>query len=430
MILRRIIGRVLPRTLKDRLKYLKKKLDLSKYRKKQRRIIEEIRLKHHVNVMIIASSMGMWRFDEFCRQVLKDSSFSLLVVIKPFLSYIESEQENETKRLTNYLSGSNIPFVVVDNGDNAFRLIKQRFKPDLIFYPQPYGGAYGDETDWSSNMDCLLCYLPYSLHLTSLNWCINTDYHNLAWRQYQPSKLHAEESAKKTVCKGDNVVIAGEPRHDDFQTPAVGAPWNKLDDGLVRKKLIWAPHFQIMGDQVMNRMDFLRISGLMIKIAEMYSDSLQIAFKPHPRLKTSLYRHQEWGKKKTDEYYAMWASMKNTQLEEGEYVDLFKTSDALIHNCGSFTGEYLYLKKPVAYVTMDVESIKAPMHEFGKRCVDSHYIVSDDKEIIAFIEDVVIGGNDTMREFRQGIYDMQMVPPNNSSVAENIVNDIRKSLIE
>lgn len=35
-----------------------------------------------------------------------------------------------------------------------------------------------------------------------------------------------------------------------------------------------------------------------------------------------------------------------------------------------------------------------------------------------------------MREFRQGIYDMQMVPPNNSSVAENIVNDIRKSLIE
>ena len=69
MILRRIIGRVLPRTLKDRLKYLKKKLDLSKYRKKQRRIIEEIRLKHHVNVMIIASSMGMGRFDDFCRQV-------------------------------------------------------------------------------------------------------------------------------------------------------------------------------------------------------------------------------------------------------------------------------------------------------------------------------------------------------------------------
>ena len=64
---------------------------------------------------------------------------------------------------------------------------------------------------------------------------------------------------------------------------------------------------------------------LMIEIALLYKDKVQIAFKPHPLLKEKLIKL--WGAQATDDYYRKWDNLPNGQLETGDYVDLFKTSD-------------------------------------------------------------------------------------------------------
>jgi CDP-glycerol glycerophosphotransferase (TagB/SpsB family) len=99
------------------------------------------------------------------------------------------------------------------------------------------------------------------------------------------------------------------------------------------------------------------MAELMLELAQAYKDRIQIAFKPHPSLITQLYQHPDWGKERADDYYARWQQMENTQLETGGYVDLFMTSDAMIHDSGSFVVEYLYANRPVMFVSINLQSI-------------------------------------------------------------------------
>lgn len=179
-----------------------------------------------------------------------------------------------------------------------------------------------------------------------------------------------------------------------------------------------------------DRPDFNWSYKVMREIAEQYADRLQIAFKPHPRLKSELYKHPDWGKERTDEFYAFWENSPATQLETGDYIDLFKTSDALIHNCGSFTAEYLYLNKPVAYITRNLAGIKTDMNAFGAACQDAHYIVDSPEEIRRFIDEVVLNGRDSMEPQRVELLQTVLRTPNGNSVARNIYNDLVKSLFE
>ena len=81
----------------------------------------------------------------------------------------------------------------------------------------------------------------------------------------------------------------------------------------------------------------------MLSFTEKYKDKIQIAFKPHPNLKT-VNKSSKSGKP-NDDYYDKWNSLDNGQLEEGDYFDLFLQSDAMIHDSVSFLSEYLYTMK-------------------------------------------------------------------------------------
>lgn len=100
----------------------------------------------------------------------------------------------------------------------------------------------------------------------------------------------------------------------------------------------------------MNYSTFLSIAEELLEFIKNTQLPVQMAFKPHPLLKSQLYNYSSWGKEKTDEYYAAWEFLPNAQLETNEYVDLFMTSDAMIHDCGSFTIEYHHTLKPVMYL--------------------------------------------------------------------------------
>jgi hypothetical protein len=137
---------------------------------------------------------------------------------------------------------------------------------------------------------------------------------------------------------GVNALVTGYPGVDNLLDPNYSPRdvW-KIKDKKV-KRLIWAPHHSMFTDECIYYSCFLQYSDFMLEMAQKDRDDIQIAFKPQPVLRNKL--NQYWGKGKTDDYYHRWESMDNTFLENGGYVDVFLTSDAMIHDSGSFLIEF------------------------------------------------------------------------------------------
>ena len=120
--------------------------------------------------------------------------------------------------------------------------------------------------------------------------------------------------------------------------------------------------------------------------------------------------------------------MPNTQLETGQYADLFMTSDAMIHDSGSFAAEYHYSKQPVMFMSKDMDETLSEQSDFGKQAYAMHYIGANEQDIRRFIDDVVLGGNDPMRPQREQFFNEYLLPPGGKSVAQNVIDDIVESL--
>lgn len=425
--LKRLIKRLIPDRL-DRWRKYHYVFKIGKQQKTYRNRIKDIRKKSRANVVFIASSMGMWRCDNIALKLGEDDRFNVLVAICSFITMSPEEKELEINILASHFEGMALNYAICRE-DGGFALLKERFAPDVIFYPQPYSGIVVGTGDWSFNNDCLLAYVPYGLLMCQYEFTLHNEFLNSAWRHYLQYEPLREELGKVALNRAENVVVVGEVRGDELREAVKNDPWKVVDKKQpIRKRIIWAPHFRMDRCGSLYRPDFEWMAEGMLELAREYEDDIQIAFKPHPVLRSALYKHPAWGKEKTDSYYEQWAAMPNTQLETGEYIDLFKTSDAIIHNCGSFTGEYLFVDKPCAFVTRDEAGIRRPFKEFGNRCLDCYEIVSDMAQIRRFIEDVVIKGIDSKKSVRKDVLETVLGRVNGRSVAENIYEDMTRSL--
>lgn len=382
--------------------------------------------KDKIEVVFFAMNVAMWRYQGVYDLLSKDNRFNCHIVFTVPKTFTKEQQAADLKQMREYFGSKGIEYI--DHEEGAGYDVKNKINPDILFYPQPYEDIFSKNHDFSLFKSKLLCYIPYSVNVAFHNyWTSDLVFHNLAWKVYCASSMeqrNAAEVAKNHAC---NWIVSGYSNLDKYCNNDFHDVWKVKDRSL--KRLIWAPHFTIAQvSWFQARSNFLWMAQLMLDIAEQKKDVLQIAFKPHPRLKSELYRHPDWGKEKTDEYYQCWGDMVNTQLETGDFVDLFKTSDAMIHDSGSFTAEYLYVNKPVAFVTDNIEQLKIPHSDFGRAALDQHYILKDKDDVLAFINDVVLGGNDSKKEQRTRFFETVLRPDVTGTTSQFIVNDIKKSL--
>jgi CDP-glycerol glycerophosphotransferase (TagB/SpsB family) len=167
----------------------------------------------------------------------------------------------------------------------------------------------------------------------------------------------------------------------------------------------------------------------MFEIAEKYKNKIQIAFKPHPLLKSKLSKPEVWGKQITDDFYTKWNEMENGQLNEADYIDLFMTSDAMIHDSATFITEYLVTLKPVMYLIHDDDIINR-FNEIGKIAFAKHYHGRNKEQIESFIFNVVLEGIDIMKEERAWFVNKYVKPPYGQTASINIFNYIKREIFE
>lgn len=402
--------------------------EILKNRQIHKKLIDELRGRKTINVIFIVSSLAMWQHQQIYELMAENKYFRPTIIFVPFKVYSEEENLSTLKQLKKYFGERNTPFFIYSEMDFSKYSFREQFKPDVLFYPQWYSGLYDANIDISSFFDRLICLIPYGICITQNMFC-NYDANNYAWKQYQTSPIHLRIAQEVSRCRGDNMVIVGYPKADIYCQDVVFDPWKPQNKN--KKRVIWAPHFTInAGITPLYFSHFLELHEVMWNLAMSYKDTVQFAFKPHPRLLTELYKLPEWGKERTDEYYRRWADGENTQLETGTYEELFKTSDAMIHDCGSFAAEYHYVQKPVMYISADVEKLKKDQNfsSLGCAAIDVCYLGSTEKDFRSFIENVVIAGQDPMRTNREHFLQNELCQPKDITSSALIYKDICREL--
>ena len=399
------------------------------FRKRQYRydrIARKIRKKGApYNVLFFALDSNTWKYDSLFQAMQNDPDFSPMVLAVPQVNKGRDFMLFQLKHGMEYYQSKGYKAVCSYDEKTDSYVDAFSFHPDIIFFSNPYDGLVDDRYNIRNYMGkTLTCYVNYAFCNVPKQYSCASLFHQKVWRYYVECDENLDEIKK--FYSGDNCVVTGYPTADLFaSTIATGKDWKLKDEKL--KRVIWAPHHTIEGQTGLIQFStFLLYHEVMLRMAKEYKDVAQFVFKPHPLLLPALYEHPDWGKQRTDAYYDQWANGNNTAFVNGDYIDLFKSSDAMIHDCGSFIIEYLYVQKPVM-ILGNFDRI-SQSNEVGKKAYACHYEGKSEEDIKAFIDNVVIKGEDSLNEKRSLFYKENLLPPNGMMAAENIISDLKKKL--
>lgn len=387
--------------------------------------VRRIRRLGKAKIVFLVSSLSMWRFQQLYDLLRKDPRFETIIATHPFPGSAEV-QNKDIESLLNHFTKLDISVLNLFGKDAPGKYLRESVNPDLIFFPQQYDNLFCNDLDHQFFSNKLIAYIPYAMVIFREAWLDRNTLNEIAWRLFFPSESRKQQAVEVQFNGGKNIRVTGDPAVDLFSSPVDNSEWKK--QSLTKKRVIWAPHFSLQESDILHHNAFLWLYDAMLKIASKYKDSVQFSFKPHPRLLKSLYEMPGWGKEKAEEYYTTWEKGDNTQLDTGAYIDLFRQSDALIHNCGSFTAEYLFTGNPVLYTSAKIDSVYDSLNDFGKEALEAHYIADSVAGIIDFIENTVLGGEDPKKAERESFFLKYLCPPDGYSASENIYNEILKGL--
>ena len=379
--------------------------------------------KEVIEVAFFLSIPGMWKADYLFRRMQQDPKFHPYIVLIPYTRFKKFDKKeiwNTLHRTETFIRERGFEYVIpYDKTSGRWQDIKKTLRPDIIFYTLPYKDMERKYFVYNFR-DRLTCYIPYAF--TSMN-VYKANFDIISINSYgcvfTETSMHLDFARRYSHSKGENFVVTGSSGCEVYQLPdyCPKEVWKHQD--LQKKRVIWGPHHSI--NDVFTISTFLIYCDLMVQLAKEYANTIQFAFKPHPTLKFKLQKM--WGKERTDAYYKQWAEMSNTQLEESGYIDLFYGSDAMIHDSGGFTTEYLYMNKPVMYLVKTNDPRKQ-FNAFGAIAFDQHYIGRCEQDIRNFLDHVVLAGEDPKKEEREQFYNKYLCSPDELLPSQRIIATI------
>lgn len=316
-----------------------------------------------------------------------------------------------------YCDSRGYKYVFLDTG----KTIRKQIRVDMVTPQKPYLTEIHVAHQPDNNKGLPYVVIPYFLSTITVQWSVNQRLSILCWRQFIDNESCRIAWSKMHKLGGMTYKVTGLPVMDELLTPkeCLQDVWPVKDR---RKRIIYAPHHTIADRhwEGIGYSTFLDYCDFMLEMRDKYKDHVFFVFKPHPSLRDRL--NKQWGEEKTNAYYSEWESEGNSCVRDGKYLALFKYSDALIHDCSSFTIEYMYMEKPVLYLLRD-EHHADNMIPYAKEAFDLHYKGNSPKDIEAFILDV-INDVDPLKENRAEFKEKNLLPPNGKTACENILDSI------
>lgn len=389
--------------------------------------LEIVRKKEIVKVAFFLNHESVWKYEVLYDLMLQHPRFEPKIFVCPVVNFGMENMLFEMDKAFEAFKKKGYDIIkTYDKETGKYLDIKKTFAPDIIFYTNPHEGLQDYRYFIKQFPNTLTCYVPYSITTTNYEFAYNLDFHSLVWKIFSETPFHKEIASHNKNTKGVNSIVTGYPGFDPLLiNKAPKEVWKNKNPAL--KRIIWTPHHLM--NELSKLSNFLEYHDFFLELAINYKDKLQIAFNPHPLLRVKLENDPNWGKEKTDNYFNKWANLENGQYGDGYYIDLFLTSDALIHDSGSFMAEYLVTWKPVLYMIRN-ESIMDYWSVFGEKTIAVHYQSRNQKQVIDFIENVVLKENDPIKEERNDFVKNTLLPKNNLTASENILNYLESQIFQ
>ena len=134
----------------------------------------------------------------------------------------------------------------------------------------------------------------------------------------------------------------------------------------------------------------------MLEYAKIHKE-IKWAWKPHPGLRWQLEAKGFMSHEEVDAYYAAWEQIGIARYD-GEYMDLFEKSRAMITDCGSFLLEYAPTGMPI--IRPLAADFSLTPSASAQKIFETYYTAHNWDELRAFLDRVIIGGDDFQRPAR------------------------------
>lgn len=290
----------------------------------------------------------------------------------------------------------------------------EQLEPDIVFYEQPH--QFLPERLWVRRVGeyALTCYIGYGVMIAKIQQLqFNREFHHRLWRIFAETEMHRELFAKYSAVGDGNVVVTGHPKLDVYLSEAASqgdALWAvDRTERPQTKRVVWAPHFSIKNREVAFS-TFHRYYRFFFDLAQRES-RLDWIIKPHPWLRSACVKYGLMSRAQVDAYFAAWDELPNARVyEQGDYFEIFKSSDAMILDSVSFVAEYMPTECPMLFL-VNKEPPLVGFNEFGDALQAGLYKARTTGDIEAFISNTVIGDSDPLRSTRKGLAERILAQP-------------------
>lgn len=393
--------------------------------KRHRKALELVRKKGSVKVAFFLNHESVWKYEVLYDLMVKHPRFEPKIFVCPVVNFGMENMLFEMDKAFHAFNNKGYNVIkTYDNETGEYLDIKNTFSPDIVFFTNPHEGLQDYRYYINQFAKTLTCYVPYGVSTINYELDHILGFHNLVWKIFTETSIHKEIAIQKQRNKGSNRVVTGFPGFDPLLTTATPKEvWKNKNPAL--KRIIWTPHHLM--HELNKGSNFLEYYDFFLEVAASYKDKIQITFNPHPLLRIKLEKDPNWGKEKTDIYFNKWVNLENGQYGNGPYTDLFLTSDALIHDSISFMSEYLITGKPSLFMIRN-ESIMEYWSIYGEKALAVHYQSRNKKQLIDFIENVVLNENDWMKVERNNFVRNTLLQKNGLSASENILNYLENEI--
>ncbi|EAI8362951.1 hypothetical protein CUT28_01420, partial [Campylobacter coli] len=267
---------------------------------------------------------------------------------------------------------------------------------DLICFSNPYDSATHKfyQIKYCA-LHSLTFHIPYSYTgflQYNLKIFSSIEY-SLFWKIFVENNNTLQTIKQHQMYHASNLKLSGYSKMDSLNN-------KKTIKQKTQPIIILAPHHTVQKDFALQLSNFLRFSDFYLKLPAMYPN-IDFIFRPHPLLFINLENNKIWSKEQIKNYIHTLTNYANVSYENGgDYFESFIRSDALIHDCGSFIAEYLYLDKPECFIFQNQQQIDHEFTNDGKKVLEHLYMAQTEKDIINFIDNIVIKNMDFLKEKR------------------------------
>lgn len=399
-----------------------------------------------VNVVFILPAM-MFVYKELYNLFDNDDKFNVQIVLVPHRignrSDIDDVAKDKYYQILGYLKENK--YNVIEGYDfSNFNPIdlELRCSPDIIFYVLPYMRIYPENMKvYNLPGDILYAYIPYGEFLESTleDNLYNFGWNERIWKIFCSSPDYLKNAAIKSNVGSSNVVVSGSARMDslvNYEPSKYDYNWifNKDEN---KKRIIWAPHHTLSRPGLNESEIFSTFDENYKFFYEFAKDNPNIEWvvRPHPLLKevlsnvnTNMKIDGVITEDFADDYFFKWNSLPNARVhEELDYFDLFATADAMITDCVSFKSEYLFANKP----GLILERNNVIYDDYKSSIFDAWYKAkgNDFDKIEQFINEVVVNGDDYLKETREKIF-KEKLDFNTGNASKTIYEYIKNELFD